>query len=83
MKLIIILALALTLSANEACETAKIDYDRNNALSNKGINQLDSCNLMVENLKIIIRECDYRPRTKQIVGHIIETQIKQCESIVK
>ncbi len=78
---LIILALALTLSANQ-CEIAKADHDRNEALFNK-LYDKEYCYLMVRNLEQIRKECKYSAGTNRIIGLMIGAKQEQCGSIQK
>jgi short-subunit dehydrogenase len=83
MKYLILIALALSLSANDACEIAKADYDRSFKLYKKEIQKKKQCDLLVNNLGIIIKECEYLQRTKRIIRMMRDSQQLECGLVKK
>ena len=79
-KLLLLAGIVFSLSANQ-CETAKVNYDKSYKLYISGVQAERRCNLLIKNLKIIKRDCNYSARTNVILGIIIKEQEKECRNI--
>lgn len=79
-KLLLLVVIVFSLGANQ-CETAKVNYDKSYKLYASGIQVERRCDILVKNLKIIKRDCNYSAQTKIILGMIIKEQEIECGGI--